>query len=195
MSLFGQTKRHSLSSKPGRRAPLPIFTSDAEKRYSLSGPGSPGLGNSASWYSIIYVPIPRFPLGSRSSSSESLLNGGSAKAYHAPGHHNQRYLRLYIPLPPKVINRIPRPSSALRLLMVVVAFLVVGLFLLGFRKRPNGRNTWSPPFTDPNSLVLTPDELAQIWEWEVLSGHYPNLSPGMSIAPLSPSLLSADLLS
>ena len=65
----------------------------------------------------------------------------------------------------------------MRLIIGLVVLLVIGLFLLGFRKRPDGRNTWSPPFTDPNTLVLTPDELAMIWEWEVLSGHYPNLSP------------------
>lgn len=179
MSLFGQTKRHSLSSKPGgRRAPLPIFTSDTEKRY-LSGPGSPMSTASSSWYTVLYVPLPRFPF-SRSSSSDSLLNGGSAKAYHSAGHHNQRYCRLYVPLPPKVFNRIPRPSSVVRLVFGLVVVLVVGLFLLGFRKRPNGRNTWSPPFTDPNSLVITPEEIAMIWEWEVLSGHYPNLAPGKS---------------
>lgn len=65
----------------------------------------------------------------------------------------------------------------MRLVIGVVVLLVIGLFLLGFRKRPDGRNTWSPPFTDPNSLILTPEELAMIWEWEVSSGHYPNLSP------------------
>lgn len=177
MSLFGQTKRHSLSSKPGRRAPLPIFTSDTEKRFGLSGPGSPMGASSSTWYTVVYVPVPRIPF-TRSSSSDSLLNGNSAKAYHAPMHHNQRYCRLYVPLPPKVFNRIPRPSSVVRLVIGLVVILVIGLFLLGFRKRPDGRNTWSPPFTDPNSLVLTPDELAMIWEWEVSSGHYPNLSPG-----------------
>lgn len=161
MSLFGQTKRHSLSSKPGRRAPLPIFTSDHEKRYSLSGPGSP---TSSSWYTVLYVPVPI--------------------------RRNQRYCRLYVPIPPKVFNRIPRPSSVVRLVFGLVVILVVGLFLLGFRKRPNGRNTWSPPFTDPNSLVLTPEELAMIWEWEVLSGHYPNLSPGE--LPSSPNFKTSD---
>jgi WD repeat and SOF domain-containing protein 1 len=172
MSLFGQTKRHSLSTKSNRRAPLPIFSSDPEKRYGLSGPGSPiGLGgSSSSWYSILHIPLPNLPF-SRSSSDSF----GSSRAYQ--NHHNQRYCRLYVPLPPKVVNRIPRPTSVMRLIIGVVVMLVIGLFLLGFRKRPDGRNTWSPPFTDPNTLVLTPEELAMIWEWEVLSGHYPNLSP------------------
>jgi len=176
MSLFGQTKRHSLSTKSNRRAPLPIFSSnsDPEKRYGLSGPGSPiGLGgsSSSSWYSTIYIPLPS--LFNRQ--SDSFHSHGSSRAYQS--HHNQRYCRLYVPLPPKVVNRIPRPTSVMRLIIGLVVLLVIGLFLLGFRKRPDGRNTWSPPFTDPNTLVLTPDELAMIWEWEVLSGHYPNLSP------------------
>jgi WD repeat and SOF domain-containing protein 1 len=176
MSLFGQTKRHSLS-KSSRRAPLPIFSSngDPEKRYSLSGPGSPismshGGSSSSSWYTVLYVPLPRLPFSFSSNDRyhSHTLSHSSASA---------RYCRLYIPLPPKVLNRIPRPRSAMRLVICLVGFLVVGLFLLGFRKRPNGRNTWSPPFTDPNTLVLMPEELAMIWEWEVLSGHYPNLSP------------------
>jgi len=181
MSLFGQTKRHSLS-KSSRRAPLPIFSSgsDSEKRYSLSGPGSPitmSSPSSSSWYTILYLPLPRIPFLNSSSSSSA---GSTAYPYHHHNTHSGRYCRLYIPLPPKVLNRIPRPKSAVRLLFLLVGLLVVGLFLLGFRKRPDGRNTWSPPFTDPDTLVLTPEELAMIWEWEVLSGHYPNLSPRKS---------------
>lgn len=173
MSLFGQTKRHSLSSKSNRRAPLPIFSSsDPEKRYGLSGPGSPILqgGGTSSWYSILFIPIPHFPFPRQAPEFHS------SRAYN---HHNsnQRYCKIYIPLPPKIVNRIPRPSSVVRLIFGLTVLLVIGLFLLGFRKRPDGRNTWSPPFTDPNTLVLTPEELAMIWEWEVLSGHYPNLSP------------------
>lgn len=177
MSLFGQTKRHSLSTKTNRRAPLPIFSSssDPEKRYSLSGPGSPILqgGGTSSWYSVLFIPIPRFPF------TRQTPEFHSSRAYNH-SNHNQRYCKIYIPLPPKIVNRIPRPSSVVKLIFGLVVLLVIGLFLLGFRKRPNGRNTWSPPFTDPNTLVLTPEELAMIWEWEVLSGHYPNLSPRTS---------------
>ena len=193
MSLFGQTKRHSLSSKSNRRAPLPIFSSssDPEKRYSLSGPGSPIIqgGGTSSWYSVLFIPIPRFPF------SRQTPEFHSSRAYNNGGH-NQRYCKIYIPLPPKIVNRIPRPSSVVKLICGLVVLLVIGLFLLGFRKRPNGRNTWSPPFTDPNTLVLTPEELAMIWEWEVLSGHYPNLSP-RTFSPLARewlgSLCAADI--
>lgn len=177
MSLFGQTKRHSIS-KPGRRSPLPIFSADPEKRYGLSSPPplGGGSGGSASWYSVFYVPIPRIPLLSRSSSSESLMNG-TGKSFTSSHHIQQRYVRLYLPIPPRVAARLPRPTP-LRLLILLVITLSVGVFLLGFRKRPDGRNTWSPPFVDPSTTVLMPEELAMIWEWEVLSGHYPSLSQG-----------------
>ena len=172
MSLFGQNKRHSIST--GRRSPLPIFSANSsEKRYGLSSPSPLGTNGGSGWYSIIYVPIPRIPFISRSSSSESLMNG--TKAYGS--HSAQRFVRVYLPIPPRLIARLPR-STPIRIIALLLISLVVGLFLLGFRKRPDGRNTWSPPFVDPSTVVLLPEEIASIWEWEVKSGHHPSLEQG-----------------
>jgi WD repeat and SOF domain-containing protein 1 len=205
MSLFGQTKRHSISSQ-GRRSPLPIFSANSDKRYGLSTPSPLGVSPGGSWFSVLYVPIPNIPFISSSSSSSStssssasssdmLMNGStSAKAYsshpishsqsHSHSHSARRYMKLYLPIPPRLLSRLPR-STPLRLIVLLLVALTFGLFLLGFRKRPDGRNTWSPPFVDPSTVVLHPDEIASIWEWEVLSGHHPSLEQGTSSAGLT----------
>lgn len=162
MSLFGQTKRYT-PAKP-RRSPLPIF-SDEEKKYGLGGTAP--LSGSSKWFTVIYVPVPF----SRSSSQESPLygNGLSSSRLHNP---KKRYCRLFLPIPPRLYGQLPR--NPLRLVLIVSSILIVCIFLLGFRKR-RGSTTWSPPFVDPDTLVLAPEELAMIWEWEVLSGHYPSI--------------------
>jgi len=177
MSLFGQTKRHTTGTKP-RRSPLPIFTPDPEKKFDLYSPSSSYSGSSR-WFTVLYVPLPRF---SRSSHSESILNGNgfssTSKNYHSSHshspHRSKQCLRVCLPIPPRLYSRIPRPSSSLRILLSAVLLVCFCFFLLGFRKSRDGRNTWSPPFVDPSTLILTPEELAMIWEWEVLSGHYPS---------------------
>ncbi len=177
MSLFGQTKRHTPSSKP-RRSPLPMFTSEPEREFGLSSPGTPVAGSSR-WFTVIYVSLPLF---SRSASSESLMNGNGLhsppKGYHSHSTHRpKQYMRVCLPIPPQLYARIPRFNTLLRLLLSVLLLLGFCLFLLGFRKSRDGRNTWSPPFVDPSTLILSPEELAMIWEWEVLSGHYPSIQP------------------
>ena len=159
MSLFGQTKRYT-PSKP-RRSPLPIFLGDPEKKFGLSN------GGQSRWYTILYIPLPLF---SRSCSSESLLNSNN---YASPqkGHSRQRrYIRFCLPIPPRLYGHSP-----LRFILSILLLVAFGLFLAGFRKSRDGRNTWSPPFVDPNTLILSSEELAMIWEWEILSGHYPSI--------------------
>ena len=182
MSLFGQTKRHTPTSKPRTRSPLPIFTNDLEKKFDL-GPGSPISGLSR-YLTVVYIPIPRIPSG-RARSSESLMNGhGSTKPYHSYGHKGRRYVRICLPIPPRLYARIPRLNSPMRLLLAVLLLVGILLFVLGIRRKPGGGSTWSPPFTDPDSLVITMEEAAMIWEWEVLSGHHPSLHPDESIGSL-----------
>lgn len=166
MSLFGQTKRHTPSSQP-RRSPLPTFTIDREKKFNPSSLYSP-VPSSSGWITFVYVALPRF---SRSSSSKTLNgNGYSAKPYRS----RPQYVRLPLPIPPRLYARIPKLNS----LRFLLSGLLVGglfLFLLGFRKSRDGGATWSPPFVDPNTLILSPEELAMVWEWEILSGHYPSI--------------------
>ncbi|EIW69803.1 hypothetical protein TREMEDRAFT_43487 [Tremella mesenterica DSM 1558] len=185
MSLFGQTKRHGIT-KLGRRSPLPIFTTDPEKKYghSLTSPSS----TSSNFFSVFYLPMPRLPF-LRSSSSEILLNGNglSSKPYHSNSHRPRRYVRICLPIPPRILSRLSR-SNPLRTVFILFVCLLFGIFLLGFRKRGHGRNTWSPPFVDPNTSVLSPEEIAMIWEWEVLSGHHPSTQLAPDNIPLVPTI-------
>lgn len=178
MSLFGQTKRHTPTAKP-RRSPLPVFAPDTEKTFGLSDPSSPFTGGSR-WFTSVNIPLPSFL---RRSSSDKLLNGNGysspTRGYpyhrsHSP-HRPKQYVRIYLPIPPRLFARMPQINTVLRLLLSALLLVSLCFFLLGFRKSRDGRNTWSPPFVDPNTLILTPEELAMIWEWEILSGHYPSV--------------------
>lgn len=170
MSLFGQTKRHVPSKKDARRSPLPIFIPDHEKKYDLGPPLSPSASR---YFTPIYLPLPR--LSGRSNSSDRMLNGtGYSPRNH--GKPSRRYIRVYLPIPPRLYARIPRLHAPYRIALIAVLLLGAIFILLGFRRRgPAGRNSWTPPFTDPDSLVLSPEEVAMIWEWEISSGHYPSL--------------------
>ena len=176
MSLFGQAKRYT-PSKPSRRSPLPSFAD--EKRFGLSSPVASGSGLSR-YITTFVVPLPDIPFARSppSPSSEHLMNGNgiphTSKVYAS---RPRRYIRLCLPLPPHLAARIPRISSKRRLLGAVLGLFLLIIFLMGFRKPPAGR-TWTAPFTDPSTLVITPEEVAMIWEWEVLSGHYPSLHLG-----------------
>ncbi|WRT70707.1 uncharacterized protein IL334_007705 [Kwoniella shivajii] len=212
MSLFGQVKRHTPAAKP-RRSPLPTTAWDTDKKYDSSTSPSSSSSNTTSYgkyFTVIYIPSPRIPFARSSSSSssssknDSLLNGNglSSPRSHSrhsslsnPLHshnHNQfgrsKYIKIYLPIPPRLYARLPKPNSPKKFVLFLFILLVTGLFLLGFRKRRNGRSTWSPPFVDPDTRVITPEESALIWEWEVLSGHYPSIHHPPDNLPLSPSL-------
>lgn len=164
MSLFGQIKRHN-PTKP-RRSPLPTSAWDDDRRFGLSGPSA-----YSRWFTTLYIPLPfGHPSDSHSLSSGSSL--GSPRSYHAKPR--ARHLKIYLPIPPRLYARIPRLNSPIRVLFLLVICAVVGFFLLGFRKTRQGERTWSPPFVDPDTMVITPEEAAMVWEWEILSGHYPS---------------------
>lgn len=91
-----------------------------------------------------------------------------------PTTTQRRYFRLYLPIPPKIARVTP-----LRILLFAMATLGLVVFMLGFRKTSRGK-TWTPPFVDPDTLVLTREEVGRIWEWEILSGHYPSVRKGQS---------------
>lgn len=84
----------------------------------------------------------------------------------------RRYIRLYLPLPPRLARVTP-----LRILLFALAVVGLVVFLLGFRKTSRGKS-WTPPFVDPDTLVLTKEEVGRIWEWEILSGHFPSVRKG-----------------
>ena len=171
MSLFGQTKRHSPSTpKPRVRSPLPSFNGDLEKKYDLGSTSTP-YGR---FFTLVYLPLPRFPFSSSSRTSDtSLMNGhGSSKGYSHP--RGRRYARVCLPLPHRLYIRIPSINTKRRFAMLLLVIVGILVFILGFRKKPGGGSTWTPPFVDPDTLVITPEEVAMIWEWEILSGHHPS---------------------
>ena len=170
MSLFGQTKRHVPNKKDPRRSPLPIFVPDPEKKYDLSAPLSPTVSR---YFTQVYIPLPRL---SRSSNSSEHLLSGTGYSPRGHGKPSRRYIKLYLPIPPRLYARFPRIPTTYKGVLAGLLLLGMLFVLLGFRRRgPAGRNTWTPPFTDPDTLVLSPEEVAMIWEWEVLSGHHPSL--------------------
>lgn len=181
MSLFGQAKRHG-PPKP-RRSPLPVFAGDSEK-FGLSSPtttGSP-LGFASRWVTFLVVPVPgNLPFGSRD--SPALGNGyGQPKMFYSQSNRGGRYIRVPLPIPPRLFARVSRLHPLLRIALAAVAIVVMLIFSLGMRKAgPDGRKTWSP-LKDPSTVVLSPPEIAKIWEWEVLSGHHPSLAEGERLA-------------
>lgn len=184
MSLFGQIKRHN-PAKP-RRSPLPTSAWDDDRRFGLSGPSA-----YSRWFTTLYIPL-RLPFG-RPSDPHSLSSGsslGSPRPYHTKPR--TRHLKIYLPIPPRLYARIPRLNSPVRVLLLLIVSVIVGFFLLGFRKTRQGERTWSPPFVDPDTMVITPEEAAMVWEWEILSGHYPSTEHRMSSVILSSP--HADLL-
>jgi WD repeat and SOF domain-containing protein 1 len=172
MSLFGQTKRHVPAAKNARRSPLPIFAGvDHEKKYDLSAPFSQSTSR---YFTTVYLPLPSF--FSRSPTSDHLPNGnGYSPRGYGSKSQQRRYARLCVPIPPRIYARLPRLNTPLRIVFSLLLALGLVFVLLGFRHRGPRGNTWTPPFTDPDTLVLAPEEVAMIWEWEVLSGHYPNI--------------------
>lgn len=117
------------------------------------------------------------PFGSRE--SPALGNGyGQPKMFYSHSNRPGRYIRVPLPIPPRLFARISRLHPVLRIAFAAVAIVVILILSLGMRKSgPDGRKTWSP-LKDPSTVVLTPPEIAKIWEWEVLSGHHPSLAEG-----------------
>lgn len=192
MSLFGQTKRHTPPTPKGRRSPLPMFSGADEKRFHPSPSSTP---NSNGLYTVINLPlpIPRIPFLSRA--TENGIAGSSRYDYHEKPGRRVRYVRVCLPIPPRLYARIVRPQRPLRAILAGILILGVLILLLGFRRRPGGGSGWSPPFSEPDSLVLTQEEVAAIWEWEVLSGHHPSIQQRESVSALSFWGLQTDIIS
>lgn len=178
MSLFGQSKRYipTLSGSKGRRSPLPLSTSDAvHEKYSHSRSGSlssPLATSSASgWFTVVYLPLPRF--FTRSDLSSSPHSNGID---HRFVHTSRGRIRVYLPIPPSIYRHLPfrRPLSPIRACFSLLILLIIVIILTGFRRHKGGKTTWTPPFQDADTCVLTKDEVARIWEWEILSGHQPS---------------------
>lgn len=164
MSFLNQQR---FSSTKSRRSPLPFVKADGEK-FGLSGGSAP---SSSKWYSVIPIPVPQF-----GSSQTKTANGAAhhQKIFHAVP---RRYIRVPVPIPPRLASRFWRLKPLVKLLIILGTLFAVLFFSLNSRRETH-RSSWTPPFIEPNTLVLSPKEVAKIWEWEVLSGHHPSVAEG-----------------
>ncbi|WVN89833.1 uncharacterized protein L203_105063 [Cryptococcus depauperatus CBS 7841] len=177
MSLFGQFKRHSHTPTKSRFSPLP--TTNRESRFVSSRSSS----QSSKLYTVIHLPL-RLSL---TEAPEPNFNAGFGSSKPLP-RTKSRYIRIFLPIPPRLYTRLPKLSSPFRLVCFTLLLLGLYLFFSGFKKNREGERTWSPPFVDLDTLVITPEECAMIWEWEILSGHYPGKEQPPDHLPLALSI-------
>ncbi|KAI0053360.1 glycosyltransferase family 32 protein [Auriscalpium vulgare] len=124
----------------------------------------------ASWTVPIHIPIPGVPGRSLRVPVPNL----------AAVHHMS-------------VTHFGRRRGTLMLLVACVA-AVVTVFSLAQRVRTS-RKQWSAPlFTgEPSTLVFEREDLQQVWQWEIASGHYPSSREvprpiRLTAAPLNPAL-------
>lgn len=191
MSLFGQNKRplSQMSGNKARRSPLPLANSDAvhekfayshSRKSSMTSPIATASSPSG-WFTVLYIPVPSWRRGpGRGEVDMSSLSNGFHG--HASDSRGTKHVRVYLPIPPAVWNRIPgmRRLTPFRLLLTLFVLTGTLVLFIVLRRVAGGETNWSPPnpFQDPSTLVLTKDEVARIWEWEVISGHHPSIKPG-----------------
>lgn len=98
-----------------------------------------------------------------------------------------RRFKLVLPIPHRIYRRLPTVRVQSRKFLAVVLGLVLLLvWLLGKRKKGDDNGGWQPPWKDPDTLVFSKEELKSVWEWEIMSGHWPSARKGES--PSFPSL-------
>ena len=74
----------------------------------------------------------------------------------------------------------------------LLCFCCLALFFttFAFHKRfVSKQRTWPVPFRSAQAVAFGPEELRKIWEWEVLSGHYPSTRPSGSFYCCTPRCL------
>lgn len=164
----------------------------------LSRGGSGGGGSSVS-------PLSAAGGGGRNRSGSLTANGGASfdgmggygnvgSRYSSAGSNTMRspsrgHIPLYLPIPSRIWARLPgagRPTP-LRLCLIFFIFLGTIILITGFHKKDGGGTAWHGPFLgDPSTLVITKEEVARIWQWEVMSGHHPSVKQVPEGVPLPP---------
>ena len=140
----------------------------------MNGDGRLGIPNSHS--NDGYLP-------SSSSSSTAYYPSSASSAYP---QQPKRHLKVYLPIPHAVLSRIPFLSRPTPLRLIALLAMIVTLMLLvtGLKRgklNSGGGGGWTEVFGGDGEReggVLTKEEVARIWEWEVVSGHHPSLADG-----------------
>ena len=142
----------------------------------MNGDGRLGIPQSHSHSNDGYLP-------SSSSSSTSYYPSSASPAYP---QQPKRHLKVYLPIPHAVLSRIPflsRPTP-LRLIALLAMIITLVLLVTGVKRgklNSGGGGGWTEVFGgdgEKEGGVLTKEEVARIWEWEVISGHHPSLADG-----------------
>ena len=166
---------------------------------------------------MLYIPLPPLFGGRRAASSSSSLNGDGrlhegylphastssssaststsyypSSASSAYPQQPKRHLKVYLPIPHAVLSRIPflsRPTP-LRLIALLAVIITLVLLVTGLKKSKRGDGGgWTEVFRqDKENVVLTEEEVARIWEWEVISGHHPSMADGESDLGSTPTV-------
>jgi WD repeat and SOF domain-containing protein 1 len=167
--MFGQMKRpkarHSLS--------LPYASDDRPLLPDSSH------HHGSRFVTIIRIPLPRF--------GKAEPQAGGASFYpHPPRRPVGRYVHLPLPIPPRVYARIQQLNPVLRL--VVLGLGCVGFFLVISLLGGGSVGAAVPALitsaartktgTGSSNAVVSAEEIAKIWEWEVMSGHHPSAARG-----------------
>ncbi|KAF9078616.1 hypothetical protein BDP27DRAFT_1206722 [Rhodocollybia butyracea] len=114
-----------------------------------------------------------------------------------PGVNNRR-LRLLVPNLPswrRFHSKLPKPMGRKRTLLLICFACTVMIMTVMLFQRNVGTPEWpeSWPPGDPPTLVFKREDLQRIWNWEILSGHYPSRRSiprmiGFSSPPYNPAL-------
>ena len=188
-----------------RRTGLPLSLNDTHdhgksfgshsRRGSLTSPLATA-STSSGWLTVLYIPVPPM-FGRRRSGPDSRLSSPTADGgYHPPASSSyypssassaypqqpKRHLKIYLPIPHALLSRVPFLShpTPLRLITLLAVVVTIVLLVTGLKKGKRGDGGgWTEVFRqERESVVLTKEEVARIWEWEVLSGHHPSLTDG-----------------
>lgn len=100
----------------------------------------------------------------------------------------RRGIKIVVPLPHRVVQSAMHSFGRKRTLaMLLCTCLLLTWTLMGSGKRPQmptHHQPWpSPTPSEPSTLVFGRKDLQRVWEWEILSGHYPSSRKSTSVSP------------
>lgn len=117
----------------------------------------------------------------------------STTAIYVPLPGRRHPLRISLPIPRALWRKLPRVSSrrgAAGGWTGALAAVVCLLWLLGAfggggknskkKRTGGGGGGFQNPFKDPDTVVFSEEEIRGVWEWEVMSGHWPSKNKGES---------------
>jgi hypothetical protein len=155
-----------------RRLSLPLSVPNSNgPKHDPDGPDDEKRRPKRTGWLTVHVPLPPgLPEAWRTSTRSTVSSSSSAS--------KRRWQRAFvIPLPLPAAWRSRRGARILRACLVLGLLLLVVHYWTG-----SGVRTAR---TKGSSVVLAPDEIAKVWQWELFSGHHPGVTRGEYIQPNS----------